>query len=199
MSLKRGNASPGTKKGTKAARSGAAAETFLSRRSAAIRNALAALKEAGEELGGLREATRERNEKRHQEALEAVRPYWAILRLHRVMSLSQLGRELYEAGLATKRGRPYGPSMVRRVIERFRELTTPYDWADHIDEAIATRNSLGLQLYYQVAVQGLGPIRDSDLLAPWLRGGEDELWIRECLSELGLGLSSHNFRGEAHH
>lgn len=139
---------------------------------------------AGSKRGGLRDKTAERNERRHMEALQEARRYWRILRLHKSKSLNQIGRELFDMGLKTRRGKQLSPSMVQRLIDRYEELSEYPDLRFGVDEAIATRNAVSLQWHYRMVIKE--GIRNADLFAPWAGGGEDEIWIRKCLPALGL-------------
>jgi hypothetical protein len=86
-----------------------------------IRQGLRQALREGTVLGGLRPATKQRNDAAHAKALQQVMEYRDVLEAGHDKSLSVLARDLFEAGCCTRTGKPLTPEMVRRLRVRLQE------------------------------------------------------------------------------
>ena len=86
-----------------------------------IRQGLRRALRKGIVLGGLRPATKQRNDTAHAKALQQVMEYRDVLDAGCDKSLSALSRDLFEAGCCTRTGKPLTPEMVRRLRSRLQE------------------------------------------------------------------------------
>jgi hypothetical protein len=86
-----------------------------------IRQGLRQALREGVALGGLRPATKRRNDAAHAKALQQVMEYRDVLEAGHDKSLSALSRDLFDAGCCTRSGKPLTPEMVRRLRIRLEE------------------------------------------------------------------------------